>query len=97
VIWLLVVLTIIASCMVGNLSLRLVTRDRADHAKCLALVSSVVSNKAVAQAFRLAADRADGIDGVADMRRLATYDWDESGPTVYALWLREQADKIEAS
>jgi hypothetical protein len=99
VIWVLVILALLA---LSNLALVRVVylsrRDgKVDHAKCVALISSVVSNRVVAIAFRDAANRWDSIEEQADLRRLAREQFKDDGPSMPALWLREQAAKIEAS
>lgn len=74
----------------------LLQRDkRSDHAKCIAHIASVTSNRVVAMSLRELADHWDGVEGNSDKRRIANTLWIENGPTVPAIWLREQADRIE--
>jgi Flp pilus assembly protein TadB len=71
-------------------------QDKADHAKCIAHVASVTSNRVVALAFREAAARYDSIEGMADLRRISNTQFDSEGLPIPALWMLEQADRIDS-
>lgn len=75
--------------------LRLRAQDKADHAKCIAHIASVTSNRVAAHALRDAASRYDSVDGQAEMTRIrnTVYTGQSAMP---ALWMREQADRIES-
>lgn len=72
-------------------------RDQEDvtHAKCIAHVASVVSNRVVAEALRQAADRYDSVENQGGLRVLAREKYQPGGPSMPTLWLREEADRIE--
>ena len=71
--------------------------EDAHHAKCIAHIASVVSNKAVADALRQAAERYDSVENQSRMYQI-TRSWSTASPSsVPSMWLREEADRIEAT
>lgn len=69
--------------------------SKADHAKCIALISSVVSNRVVAMAFRDAAARWDSLEEQANLRTLANTVYQPGGPSMPVIWLNAEADKLD--
>jgi hypothetical protein len=70
--------------------------EKADHAKCMAMVSSVLSRRFTASLVRDLAVKFDSIENQLELGRIRNgYTGDSE--SVVALWLREQADRIEAS
>lgn len=95
-IWLQVLWVLTVACFGADLVLRFRDRDRADHAKCIAHVASVTSNRVAANALRDAAGRYDSVEGASDLTRIRNTMYGPASAPVPVLWLREQADKIEA-
>lgn len=97
------VLALMGVCLIGlvwqNSILQEQLRDSEDmvHAKCVAHIASVVSNKIVAEAFRTAAVKYDSVENQHQMYRLTQHWSPTSNVSVPALWLSAEADRIEAS
>jgi hypothetical protein len=96
VIWLLVVLwmVVVTSVMLWRVE-RIASQNNADHAKCIAHISSVVSRRVVAEAMRTAAEKWDSVENQLVIGRIRN-EYVPDGTSVPALWLREQADLMEA-
>lgn len=72
-------------------------QEEMTHAKCIAHIASVVSNHAVAEALRQAADRYDSVENQSRMYQI-TRSWSTASPaSVPSIWLRQEADRIEAT
>ena len=75
---------------------RLLENRQAEHAKCIAHIASVVSNKMVATSLRQLAEKYDDpIEVATTTLELGKY-YTPGGPSVPAMWLARQADLIEA-
>jgi len=66
----------------------------AEHAKCLSMVAAFVGDAFAARVLMAAADALSGMDGQAELARIANTIWVENGPNVPSLWLRERAEAI---
>jgi len=68
--------------------------DKADHAKCIAHIADVTSNRMVAVALRQLADRYDSVQGERELlalrRQVGTYEH-----SVPARWLLNRADELD--
>lgn len=73
----------------------LLAEQRADFAKCVAHMASVVSNRMVAQVLRAEADRYDAPSEQRVMRSLADHHYRPGGPSMPVIWLRHRADVID--
>jgi hypothetical protein len=71
------------------------SEDKTAHAKCIAHIASVVSNKFLAERMRELADKWDTSDEMSEHNRIANTLYKPGGPSVPAIWLREKADQIE--
>lgn len=97
-IWLVVTLMVlVVILMVGLLqSVRFCIRDhQTDHAKCIAHIASVTSNRVVAQAVHNLAEKWDSIEEQSNLRVLANTKYSIGGPSMPVIWLHEQARRIE--
>lgn len=68
--------------------------EKADHAKCTAHVTSVVSNHFVAARLRDLAELWDSTDNEPELARIRNVKYQPGGPTVVALWMQEKADEL---
>lgn len=99
-IWLLILmwlLTLVSLVMIFREVRRSMEASRADHAKCIAHVASVTSNRFVAARLRELADGWDTAEEMGEHRRIANTLYRVGGPSVPAIWLREKADRIEGA
>lgn len=64
------------------------------HAKCIAHVASVVSNRVVADALRQVAARYDSPEGIRELQRMSQ-SYSPGGPSMPVLWIEAEADRIE--
>lgn len=80
----------------GDWSRRVREEEKADHAKCMALVASAVSDRMVAQNLRAMADKYDSMEEMPTRDRIRrTHDPD--GLSVPAMWMKHQADLLDPS
>lgn len=73
----------------------LVLAERAEHAKCIAHIASVTSNKFLADRIRDLADKYDSVEEITVHKNLARTQYTVDGASMPAIWLRHQADLIE--
>lgn len=69
--------------------------EKADHAKCIALVTSVTSNRFLATRLRELGERWDSTDNLGELDRISRTKYKAGGPSVVALWLGELADEMD--
>lgn len=69
--------------------------EKADHAKCIAHIASVTSDRFVASRVRDLAERWDSIEEQGELRRLANEKYTPGGPSMPVIWLRHQADLLD--
>jgi len=71
--------------------------DKADHAKCIAHIADVTSNRMVAVALRQLADRYDSVQGERELERLRqTHRVTVSDyVSVPGRWLLDRADELD--
>lgn len=67
---------------------------RADHAKCIGLISHSISGKIAADALRAAADKWDSPEEQATLTRLAQERYVPGGPSMPSIWLNREANLI---
>lgn len=79
----------------GLLFLRKVIPQRIDHAKCIAHIADITSNRFAARLVHDLADRYENIDGQAELTRIRNTVYGADTESVPALWMREQAERIE--
>jgi hypothetical protein len=95
IIVLVLLLAYLADCVI-RLQAGVTNTDKADHAKCIAHVADVVSNRMVAVALRDLAERYDSVREEALLRKIreskARSNVDGSVP---ALWMRYHADMLD--
>jgi hypothetical protein len=65
------------------------------HAKCIAHIADVTSKRVVALAFRDAAARWDRVETQTDLTMLRKQFKYDSGPSIPAMWLNQQADLLD--
>lgn len=87
------VLLLIACVRIAELTRERNADSESDHAECLSTVASFVSNQFSAHVLLSAADALDGMDGQAELSRIANTVWTE-GDCVPVLWLRERASLL---
>lgn len=97
-----VVLSVLVALLGGLLLWGLIAcvRDnQTDHARCIAHIASITSNKFVADRVRELADDYESIDGAAELTRVRNtlFPGSPAGTALPALWMREQARRIEES
>lgn len=86
--WVLTVLALRQSLMLNE-------RSRADHAKCIAHVASMSSNRVAAMALRHAAEKWDSVEEQSNLRQLAHERYSPGGPSMPVIWLEQQAELVE--
>ena len=69
--------------------------DKAAHAKCIAHVADITSNRIVALALRDLAQRYDSVEGRRETQTIANREWTEGGPSIPALFILRQADALD--
>lgn len=94
-VWLQVLWCLTVVCVAAWLVVRFRESSTADHAKCTALVSSVVSNHVFALRLRELAAYWDSAEGQTDLTRIRNTKYEAGGPSVVGIWLREQAEAID--
>lgn len=67
---------------------------RKAHAKCIALVSHYVGNQFAASVLEEAANRFETPEGKRKLHSLVETDWKPDGPSMPALWMRREANRI---
>lgn len=65
-----------------------------DHAKCIAHIASVVSDRFIATAFRDAAERWDSVEEKPLLHRLSRV-YVPGGPPMPTIWLNHLADQLD--
>lgn len=65
---------------------------KTSHAKCMGMTAAFVGDKFAAAILDSCAERYDSMDGLGAQSRIRNTTWAEDGPSVPALWMREQAD-----
>lgn len=70
-------------------------RDFTEHYSCIDSINRAVSAAHDATLLRHLADRWDSVEEQGNLRILAREKYLPGGPAMPALWLRQQADKIE--
>ena len=81
---------------VRDLADELVEERDSIHAKCIAHVASIVSNRAIAESLRRVADEWDSIEEKARIQQISRR-YNPGGASVPAMWLYDRAAEIEAS
>lgn len=69
--------------------------DLAEHAKCIAHIASVTSNRFVADRLRQLAEKWDSIEEQANLKQLARERYKPGGPSMPRIWLRQQAELLD--
>jgi hypothetical protein len=96
IIVLVLLLAYLADCVI-RLQAGVTNTDKADHAKCIAHIADVTSNRMVAVALRDLAERYDSVQGQRELHRARARWLDSTGPTVPAMWLLDRADELDPS
>jgi hypothetical protein len=68
--------------------------EKADHAKCLALIAGFVGDEFAARVLDSAAADYNTMDGQAEVARIRNTVWGEGDEPVPTLWLRERASTM---
>lgn len=71
--------------------------EKADHAKCIAHVTSVMSGRLISTVLHDLAGKWDTVDNEADLARIRNTKYKAGGPSVVALWLAEEAQRRNPS
>jgi hypothetical protein len=69
--------------------------EKADHARCIAHLASVSSNRFLAARLRDLAQRYDSVEEAATFAELARTRFNPDGSSMPALWLTLQAERLE--
>jgi hypothetical protein len=69
--------------------------EKADHAKCMAHLTSVASNRFIAGRLRELAAKYDGIEEQAVLAQLARNRYQPGGPSMPTIWLNLQAELLD--
>lgn len=64
------------------------------HALCISAIFSQIGDAHAANVLRAAADRWDSIEEQPNLRRLANERYSAGGPSMPAIWLRTEADRL---
>lgn len=75
-------------------AMRETNRRQAEHAKCVALVSSLASDRIAAMTLLHAADRWDSVEEQPRVQQLIRDEYKMGGPSMPAIWLRHEAERI---
>ncbi len=89
-----VIVLCVVIAMLANRILSLQADTTSEHAKCVAHIASVTSDRMVAVAFRDAADRWDSVEEQPNLGVIRRQ-YKPNGPSVAALWLRQHADRLD--
>lgn len=65
------------------------------HAMCVASIFSVVGDAHAARTLRSAADRWDSVEEAAMLTRMAREKYKPGGPSMPAIWMRAEADRLD--
>lgn len=93
IIVLLLLLAYLADCVI-RLQAGVTNTDKADHAKCIAHIADVTSNRMVAVALRDLAERYDSVQGERELHALRKAHGSLYS-SVPAAWLEMQADRLD--
>ena len=69
--------------------------EKINHAKCIAHIAAVTSNRMVASAFRNAAAQYDSVDERVVLDQLAREKFHQDSHSIPALWMLHQAELLD--